>query len=84
MPLLHHRPAPAECAVSGAKGVERVFYLFDSMDAVVLKGEEEIHCYDYIRHSQIGWYRSYSEHFTPYDENKMRMILIAGKPRIKI
>jgi hypothetical protein len=22
---------------------------------------------------------SYSEHFTPYDENKMRMILIAGK-----
>lgn len=27
---------------------------------------------------------SYSEHFTPYDENKMRMILIAGKPRIKI
>ena len=22
---------------------------------------------------------SYSEHFTPYDENKMRMILIARK-----
>lgn len=50
--------------LSGARGVERVFYLFDSMDAVVLKGEEEVHCYDYIRHSQIGWYRSHSERFT--------------------
>lgn len=49
--------------LSGAKGVERVFYLFDSMDAVVLKGEEEMHCYDYIRHSQISWYRTHSEHF---------------------
>lgn len=50
--------------LSGVSGVERVFYLFDSMDAVVLKGEEELHCYDYIRHSQIGWYRSHSERFT--------------------
>lgn len=50
--------------LSGVNGVERVFYLFDSMDAVVLKGEEEIHCYDYIRHSQIAWYRSHSERFT--------------------
>ena len=56
--------------LSGNKGVERVFYLFDSMDAVVLKGEEEIHCYDYIRHSQIGWYRSYSEHFTAQNEGR--------------
>ena len=54
--------------LSGAKGVERVFYLFDSMDAVVLKGEEEIHCYDYIRHNQIAWYRAHSERFT--SENK--------------
>ena len=46
----------------GPSGVDRAFYLFDSMDAVVLKGEEEIHCYDYIRHSQIGWYRSLSDH----------------------
>lgn len=44
-------------------GVEHVFYLFDSMDAVVLKGEEEIHCYDYIRHNQIAWYRAHSERF---------------------
>lgn len=44
--------------------LEHVFYLFDSMDAVVLKGEEEIHCYDYIRHSQIAWYRDHSRHFT--------------------
>ena len=45
-------------------GVEHVFYLFDSMDAVVLKGEEEIHCYDYIRHNQIAWYRAHSSEFT--------------------
>lgn len=49
--------------LSGASGVERVFYLFDSMDAVVLPGEEKVHCYDYIRHSQIAWYRSHSEAF---------------------
>ena len=47
--------------LSGASGVERVFYLFDSMDAVILKGEEDVHCYDYIRHSQIEWYRQHSE-----------------------
>ena len=47
--------------LSGAAGVERVFYLFASMDAVVLKGEENVHCYDYIRHSQIQWYRQHSE-----------------------
>jgi predicted phosphodiesterase len=46
--------------LSGPSGVDRAFYLFDSMDAVILKGEEEIHCYDYIRHSQIGWYRAHS------------------------
>ena len=43
-------------------GDDRAFYLFDSMDAVILKGEEEIHCYDYIRHSQIAWYRAWSDH----------------------
>lgn len=43
-------------------GDDRAFYLFDSMDAVILKGEEEIHCYDYIRHSQIAWYRTWSDH----------------------
>lgn len=42
-------------------GEDRAFYLFDSMDAVILKGEEEIHCYDYIRHSQIAWYRDMSD-----------------------
>ena len=42
-------------------GQDWAFYLFDSMDAVVLKGEEEVHCYDYIRHSQISWYRAMSE-----------------------
>ncbi len=42
---------------------EKVLYIFDSMDAVVLEGEEDIHSYDYIRHSQISWYRSLSQHF---------------------
>ncbi len=41
--------------------LERAFFLFDSGDAVVLRGEEEIHCYDYIRYDQIGWYRHESE-----------------------
>ena len=50
--------------LSGTSGVDRVLYLFDSMDAVILKGEEEIHCYDYIRFSQLAWYRFHSEHFT--------------------
>ena len=50
--------------LSSQNAVDRVFYLFDSMDAVVLKGEEKIHCYDYIRHSQIAWYRAHSARFT--------------------
>ena len=50
--------------LSGPGGVDRVLYLFDSMDAVILKGEEEIHSYDYIRFSQMGWYRAHSESFT--------------------
>ena len=50
--------------LSGEGGPEHVFYLLDSMDAVILKGEEEIHCYDYIRHNQIAWYRAHSERFT--------------------
>ena len=50
--------------LSGTKGRDRVLYLFDSMDAVILKGEEEIHCYDYIRFSQLEWYRAHSRRFT--------------------
>jgi hypothetical protein len=50
--------------LSGPDGVDRVLYLFDSMDAVILKGEEEIHSYDYIRFSQLDWYRRHSETFT--------------------
>lgn len=50
--------------LSGAGGPDRVLYLFDTMDAVVLKGEEEIHCYDYLRFSQLEWYRSFSAMFT--------------------
>lgn len=47
--------------LSGVSGVERVFYIFDSMRNAVIKGEEDQYSYDYIRHSQIGWYRSHSE-----------------------
>lgn len=50
--------------LSGSTGVDRALYLFDSMDAVILKGEEEIHCYDYIRFSQIDWYRAHSRKLT--------------------
>ena len=50
--------------LSGPSGPDRVLYLFDSMDAVILKGEEEIHSYDYIRFSQLQWYRTHSEAFT--------------------
>ena len=56
--------------LSGPTGVERVFYLFDSMDAVILKGEEEIHSYDYIRHNQIAWYRAHSQKFTERNGGK--------------
>jgi hypothetical protein len=31
------------------------------MDAVILKGMEEQHCYDYIRVSQLNWYKAHSE-----------------------
>ena len=50
--------------LSGPAGVDRVLYLFDSMDAVILKGEEEIHSYDYIRFSQLAWYRDHCEAFS--------------------
>jgi len=49
--------------LSGPGGVDRVLYLFDSMDAVILKGEEEIHSYDYIRFDQLEWYRAHSRRF---------------------
>ena len=44
----------------GTNGPDRAFYLFDSMDAVKLKGIDS-HCYDYIRSSQLDWYRTHSE-----------------------
>ena len=47
--------------LEGANGPDRVFYLFDSMDAVILKGLEEVHSYDYIRSSQLEWYKQLSQ-----------------------
>ena len=49
--------------LQGENGADRAFYLFDSMDAVILKGLEETHCYDYIRSSQLDWYRDHSVQF---------------------
>lgn len=47
--------------LSSSKGVERVFYLFDSGSYIDFRGEKG---YDYIRHSQIGWYRGHSQALT--------------------
>ena len=57
-------------ALQGTGGPDRVFYLFDSMDAVILKGLEETHCYDYIRTSQLNWYRSLSEQLAARNDNR--------------
>lgn len=46
--------------LEGVNGPDRVFYLFDSMDAVKLKGLGDAHCYDYIRSSQLDWYKQIS------------------------
>ena len=47
--------------LSSDSGVERVFYLFDSGDYIEYRGEKG---YDYIRHSQIGWYKNHSDALT--------------------
>ena len=52
--------------LSSAKGPERVFYLFDSGSYINYRGEKG---YDYIRHSQIGWYRQHSEAITAANAN---------------
>ena len=54
-------------SLSSSKGVERVFYLFDSGAYIDYRGEKG---YDYIRHSQIGWYRDHSEAFTKANGGK--------------
>ena len=45
--------------LSGPNGRERAFFLFDSMDQVEVKGLKK-RSYDYIRFSQLGWYRDWS------------------------
>jgi predicted phosphodiesterase len=47
--------------LSSEEGLERVFYLFDSGDYIDGNSKNG---YDFIRHSQIGWYRTHSERFT--------------------
>lgn len=49
--------------LGGASATERVFYIFDSMREARIKGEENQYSYDYIRHSQISWYRGHSVRF---------------------
>ncbi len=48
----------------GGEKPERVFYLMDSGNSVEIKTREDKFSYDYIRGSQIGWYRAHSERFT--------------------
>ena len=48
----------------GGEKPDRVFYLFDSGNSVKIKTREDQFSYDYIRGSQIGWYRAHSERFT--------------------
>lgn len=48
----------------GGDKPERVFYLIDSGNSVSIKTREDKFSYDYIRGSQIGWYRAHSERFT--------------------
>ena len=48
----------------GGDKPERVFYLFDSGNSVAIKTEENQFSYDYIRGSQLNWYRAHSERFT--------------------
>jgi hypothetical protein len=48
----------------GGDNPERVFYLIDSGNSVSIKTREDRFSYDYIRGSQIAWYRAHSERFT--------------------
>ena len=48
----------------GGDKPDRVFYLFDSGNSVTIKTREDKFSYDYIRGSQIAWYRAHSERFT--------------------
>lgn len=47
----------------GGDRPDRVFYLFDSGNSVAIKTREDRFSYDYIRGSQIGWYRAHSGRF---------------------
>lgn len=53
--------------LSSASGVERAFYLFDSGAYIDFRGEKG---YDFIRHSQIDWYRNHSEALTKSNGGK--------------
>lgn len=54
-------------SLSSEDGVERVFYLFDSGAYIEYGGEKG---YDYIRHSQIDWYRNHSSAFADANGGK--------------
>ena len=47
----------------GGEKPDRVFYLFDSGNSVSIKTREDRFSYDYIRGSQIEWYRAHSRRF---------------------
>ena len=56
--------------LKGENGIERVFYLFDSMDEVVIPAEKDIQTYDYIRQSQLAWYNAHSQRFAAQNGGK--------------
>ena len=53
--------------LSSPNGVERAFYIFDTGNRIEYRGEKG---YDYIRHSQIAWYRRCSEALTRANGDK--------------
>lgn len=53
--------------LSGANGVERVFYLFDSGNRETIG---EVKSWGYVHHDQVGWYRDHSNAFTEANGGK--------------
>ena len=53
--------------LSGSKGVDRVFYLFDSGNREELAG---VSSWGYVHHDQIEWYRKHSAKFTAANGGK--------------
>ena len=53
--------------LSGSKGVDRVFYLFDSGNRVEIAGQKG---WSYVHDDQIAWYKKHSREFTEANGGK--------------